>query len=223
MRINAITYSVMTLKSPITPDMNCQLCPRLAAFRAENKDKFPDEFNAPVPSFGDIGAQILIVGLAPGLKGANFSGRPFTGDYAGELLYSTLIKYGFAKGEFKARPDDGLELLNTRITNAVRCVPPENKPIGSEINTCLQFLTSQIAAMPNLKIIISLGLVSHNAVLKSQGVKLSAFKFTHQGVHKLSDELILIDSYHCSKYNTSTKRLTESMFHDVFALAKSKL
>jgi uracil-DNA glycosylase family 4 len=208
---------------PLIPDHDCQLCPRLAAFRTEARAKFPDKFNAPVPSFGDLDAELLIVGLAPGLKGANFSGRPFTGDFAGELLYGTLIKYGFAKGEFKARPDDGLKLVNCRITNAVRCVPPENKPIGAEINTCRQFLDSQIESMPNLKIIVSLGLVSHNAVLKSCGEKLSAFKFTHKAIHHLQNGLILIDSYHCSKYNTSTKRLTEPMFHEVFQLTCEKL
>ena len=208
---------------PHIPAPDCQLCPRLAAFRADNRQKFPDKFNAPVPSFGSIDAELLIVGLAPGLKGANFSGRPFTGDFAGELLYGTLIKYGLANGEFKARPDDGLELVNCRITNAVRCVPPENKPIGAEINTCLQFLENQIAAMPNLKVIVSLGLVSHNAVLKAHGAKLSHFKFAHKAAHDLPSGVTLIDSYHCSKYNTSTKRLTEPMFHEVFEFAKSKL
>ena len=208
---------------PHIPAPDCQLCPRLAAFRADNRQKFPDKFNAPVPSFGSIDAELLIVGLAPGLKGANFSGRPFTGDFAGELLYGTLIKYGLANGEFKARPDDGLELVNCRITNAVRCVPPENKPIGAEINTCLQFLENQITTMPKLKIIVSLGLVSHNAVLKAHGAKLSHFKFAHKAAHDLPSGITLIDSYHCSKYNTSTKRLTEPMFHEVFEFAKSKL
>ncbi len=210
-------------QNPISPDHNCQLCPRLAVFRDQNRTKFPDKFNAPVPSFGSLDAELLVVGLAPGLKGANFSGRPFTGDFAGELLYGTLLKYGFAKGEFKAHPDDGLELINCRITNAVRCVPPENKPIGSEINTCATFLKNQIAVMPNLKLIVSLGLVSHNTVLKTHNEKLSAFKFVHKEEHKLNNGLTLIDSYHCSKYNTSTKRLTEPMFHEVFELAKEKL
>lgn len=198
------------------PDHNCQLCPRLAAFRDENRAKFPDKFNAPVPSFGSEDAELLIVGLAPGLRGANFTGRPFTGDFAGDLLYSTLKKYGFAEGEYKADPNDGLTLINCRITNAVRCLPPENKPIGSEINTCLTFLRSQMDHMPNLKVIVSLGLVSHNAVLKSSGEKLSAHKFAHKAIHLLQNGLTLIDSYHCSKYNTSTKRLTEPMFHEVF-------
>lgn len=207
----------------LDPDHNCQLCPRLAAFRKDNRRNFPDKFNAPVPSFGSIDAQLLIVGLAPGLKGANFSGRPFTGDFAGELLYGTLLKYGFATGEFKARADDGLKLVNCRITNAVRCVPPENKPLSPEINHCQDFLKSQIETMPNLKIILSLGLVSHNAVLKSSGEKISAFKFAHNAEHKLQNGLTLIDSYHCSKYNTSTKRLTEEMFHQVFEKVKEKL
>lgn len=205
------------------PDHNCQLCPRLAAFRDENRQKFPDKFNAPVPSFGSEDAELLIVGLAPGLKGANFTGRPFTGDFAGELLYGTLLKYGLATGEFKARPDDGLELINCRITNAVRCLPPENKPTGPEINQCNSFLKSQIETMPHVKIILSLGLVSHNAVLKACGEKLSGFKFGHEAIHELSNGLTLIDSYHCSKYNTSTKRLTEEMFHQVFETIQSKL
>lgn len=200
----------------LNPDPNCQLCPRLAAFREENRLKYPDKFNSPVPSFGDEAAKLLIVGLAPGLKGANFTGRPFTGDFAGDLLYGTLKKYGLSSGEFMARADDGLKLINTRITNAVRCLPPENKPLGPEINKCMPYLQSQIENMPNLKVILSLGLVSHNTVLKARGEKLSAFKFAHNATHDLGDGLILIDSYHCSKYNTSTKRLTEKMFHDVF-------
>jgi len=207
----------------LNPDPNCQLCPRLAAFRDENREKYPDKFNAPVPSFGDEEAKLLIVGLAPGLKGANFTGRPFTGDFAGDLLYSTLLKYGLAKGEFKARADDGLQLIKTRITNAVRCLPPENKPTGPEINSCMPFLQSQIETMPNLKVILSLGLVSHNTVLKARGEKLSAYKFAHNTTHNIGDGLTLIDSYHCSKYNTSTKRLTEEMFHDVFETIKAYL
>ena len=200
----------------LNPDPNCLLCPRLAAFRQENRQKFPDKFNAPVPSFGDLEAQLLIVGLAPGLKGANFTGRPFTGDFAGELLYSTLIKYGFASGLYKARPDDGLKLINCRITNAVRCLPPENKPTGPEINTCRPFLINQLDNMPNLKMILSLGLVSHNTVLKTFNERVTAHKFAHGAQHTLQSGYTLIDSYHCSKYNTSTKRLTEAMFHDVF-------
>ncbi|MEM6780474.1 MAG: uracil-DNA glycosylase [Pseudomonadota bacterium] len=204
------------------PDHDCALCPRLAAFRHDNREKFPDKFNAPVPPFGGLDAKLLIVGLAPGLKGANFSGRPFTGDYAGDLLYGTLLKFGLAQGEFKAHKDDGLELINTRLTNAVKCVPPENKPIGSEMNTCLQFLKNEIAAMPNLKNILCLGLISHNNVLKACGEKLSAFKFTHGGQHKLQNGITVYDSYHCSRYNTNTGRLTTEMFEDVFeALSRS--
>ncbi|NQZ14618.1 MAG: uracil-DNA glycosylase [Alphaproteobacteria bacterium] len=214
----------MTTQNSLTqPEHDCLICPRLADFRDQNRVKFPDKFNGPVPSFGDINSELLIVGLAPGLKGANFSGRPFTGDFAGELLYGTLIKYGFANGEFKARADDGLELVNCRITNAVRCVPPENKPTGPEINACQPFLKSQIEHMPNLRIILSLGLVSHNAVLKAHGEKLSAYKFGHEAIHQLGSGVTLIDSYHCSKYNTSTKRLTEEMFHDVFETISNRL
>lgn len=206
-----------------TPDKNCALCPRLAAFRDQNRAKFPDKFNAPVPFWGDDNAQLLIVGLAPGLKGANFTGRPFTGDYAGDLLYSTLIKYGFAKGAFKARPDDGLELVNCRITNAVKCVPPENKPTGDEIKTCQQFLESEIGSLSSLRVILSLGKISHDAVLRTFGEKLSAHKFAHKAKHKIRNDLVLIDSYHCSRYNTQTNRLTEAMFHEVFDAIKETL
>ncbi len=200
----------------LLPDINCNLCPRLKRFIDENRLKFPDKYNAPVPSFGSKNAELLIVGLAPGLKGANFTGRPFTGDYAGDLLYATLLKSGFARGEYKACKDDGLELINARITNAVKCVPPENKPIGAEINTCIQFLKTEIETMPNLKLILSLGLVSHNAVLKTLGHKQAAFKFAHGAVHDMGGGLQLIDSYHCSRYNTSTGRLTTKMFEDTF-------
>lgn len=201
-----------------TPDHNCALCPRLLSFREDNRKKFPDKHNGPVPAFGDLDAELLIVGLAPGLRGANFSGRPFTGDYAGDLLYPTLLQYGLAKGQFAARADDGLELINTRITNAVRCVPPENKPIGQEINSCRDFLSSEIAhmQMQNLKVILSLGLVSHNAVVKTCGGKISAFKFGHGAQHTMPNGMMLVNSYHCSRYNTNTGRLTEKMFHQVF-------
>lgn len=200
----------------LLPDKDCSLCPRLKSFIDDNRQKFPDKYNAPVPAFGPKDAQLFIVGLAPGLKGANFSGRPFTGDYAGDLLYGTLLKFGLANGEFKARKDDGLELVNARITNAVKCVPPQNKVTGDEINTCLQFLKTEFATMPNLKVILSLGLVSHNAVLKATDHKQSAFKFAHGAAHDLGDGLMLIDSYHCSRYNTNTGRLTTEMFEEVF-------
>lgn len=204
------------------PPIDCALCPRLAAFRAQNRAKFPGKHNAPVPSFGDIGAEFLIVGLAPGLKGANFSGRPFTGDYAGDLLYGTLLKFGFADGVYGANKDDGLILKNCRITNAVRCVPPENKPLPIEEKNCLGFLRNEIAAMKNLKIILSLGLVSHNAVLKTFGAKAKDHKFAHGAVHVLGN-VHLINSYHCSRYNTQTKRLTETMFHEVFEEIKKTM
>lgn len=204
------------------PKKDCDFCPRLKNFRIENQQKFPDKFNAPVPSFGPEDAQLLIVGLAPGLRGANFTGRPFTGDYAGDLLYATLLQFGFAKGEYKADPDDGLELINCRITNAVRCLPPENKPTGPEIKNCQPFLEGEFK-LPNLKVVLALGKIAHDAVLRTSGHKLSAFKFTHGGVHGLQNGLTLIGSYHCSRYNTNTGRLTEKMFHDVFEKIRSNL
>lgn len=207
----------------LLPDPDCNLCPRLHCFRQQARAEYPDQYNSPVPSFGPKNAQLLIVGLAPGLKGANFTGRPFTGDYAGELLYGTLLKYGFATGEFKARKDDGLELINARITNAVKCVPPENKPTGDEINTCLQFLTREIETMPNIKVILSLGLISHNSVLKAIGQKISKFKFEHNVIHDIGGGRKLIDSYHCSRYNTNTGRLTTEMFEAVFNSIQSTL
>lgn len=205
------------------PDKNCPLCPRLVEYRNQNKEKFPDKFNAPVPAFGSLDAELFILGLAPGLKGANFSGRPFTGDYAGDLLYKTLVSSGFAKGVYDARPDDGLELINTRISNAVRCVPPENKPTTDEMKTCLPFLLSEFDAMPNLKVILSLGKISHDSVMRNFGYKLAQHKFGHASVHQLDNGYILVDSYHCSRYNTQTGRLTEEMFFDVFELIKQQL
>lgn len=199
------------------PHHDCELCPRLADFRAANRIKFPDKFNAPVPSFGDLSARLLVVGLAPGLKGANFSGRPFTGDYAGVLLYSTLLKFGFAAGNYDARPDDGLTLSNCRITNAVRCVPPENKPEPSETRACNDFLKAEIAAMPHLRVVLTLGQVSHAAVLRAAGMKAAAHKFAHGAVHETpGGNIKVVNSYHCSRYNTQTRRLTEAMFHEVF-------
>lgn len=202
---------------PLCPSRECRDCPRLAGFRDENRQNFADKFNAPVPSFGPLDAPLLIVGLAPGLRGANFSGRPFTGDYAGDLLYGTLLKFGLAQGTYDARPDDGLTLLSCRITNAVRCVPPENKPTGPEIKQCQTFLDSELQTLPNLKAIMALGLIAHNAVLRSSGTKISQHKFGHGAQHTLPSGITLFDSYHCSRYNTNTGRLTESMFEDVFA------
>jgi uracil-DNA glycosylase family 4 len=202
---------------PPEPPPDCLLCPRLAAFRHDNARRFPGWHNAPVPAFGPTGARLLVVGLAPGLKGANRTGRPFTGDYAGDLLYATLIEFGYARGRYGRAADDGLELVDCRITNGVRCVPPENKPAGSEIKACRPFLAGEIAAMPNLRVILSLGLVSHNTVLAALGERVSAWKFAHGALHALPGGPILADSYHCSRYNTNTGRLTEAMFRAVFA------
>ncbi|MCB9989964.1 MAG: uracil-DNA glycosylase [Rhodospirillales bacterium] len=207
----------------LCPSEHCDLCPRLAAFRADNRLKFPDQFNAPVPSFGPQEAALLIVGLAPGLRGANFSGRPFTGDYAGDLLYATLLKFGFAEGTYGAHKDDGLKLTGCRITNAVRCVPPENKPTGPEIKTCQPFLASELKNLPNLRMILALGKIAHDAVIRTTGHKLSAFKFAHGALHDLGNGIKLANSYHCSRYNTNTGRLTEAMFEDVFAMIKGEM
>jgi uracil-DNA glycosylase family 4 len=193
-------------------------------FRMGNREKFPDKYNAPVEGFGGMDAELVIVGLAPGLKGANFSSRPFTGDYAGDLLYATLLKFGFASGQYGGHKDDGLSLINCRITNAVKCVPPENKPTGEETKICMEtFLMDELAAMPNLKVILSLGLISHNAVLKCFGLKQSAYKFGHGAQNELPNGLILQDSYHCSRYNTQTGRLTTPMFEDIFTEITSLL
>ena len=198
------------------PERDCDLCERLVAFRRDNQNLHPGFFNGAVPSLGPSDARLLIVGLAPGLKGANQTGRPFTGDYAGDLLYATLNKFGLSSGTYAAHPDDGVELVDCMITNAVRCVPPQNKPIGSEINTCRAFLTARIQAQTNLKAILALGRIAHEAVLRSLGHKLSAFKFAHAAAHDAGPAM-LFDSYHCSRYNTNTGRLTEEMFEAVFA------
>jgi uracil-DNA glycosylase len=195
----------------------------LVNFRSENRLKYPDFHNAPVPSFGALTANLLIVGLAPGLKGANASGRPFTGDYAGIILYNALLKAGLARGIYEEKKGDGLELIDCRISNAVRCVPPENKPEPAEIKACNGFLKNEIESMPNLKMILSLGLISHNAVLRALGHKLSHAKFSHGSVHQLSPKLTLIDSYHCSRYNINTGVLTPEMFDQVIAKARNLL
>jgi uracil-DNA glycosylase family 4 len=197
------------------PGRDCPRCPRLAAFRKDWRKKEPEWFNAPVPSFGPVDARVLIVGLAPGLQGANRTGRPFTGDYAGVLLYETLAKYGFTKGEFKARPDDGLELVDCRITNAVRCVPPENKPLPVEINTCRDYLKATIAEMESLRVIVALGQIAHNSVLSAFAARKSASPFKHGGRSPVG-HVTLFSSYHCSRYNTNTGVLTTDMFRDVF-------
>ena len=204
------------------PDRDCPLCPRLAAFREEARVREPEWFNGPVPSFGDPDAQLLIVGLAPGLQGANRTGRPFTGDFAGDLLYATLLEYGFAQGAYHARPDDGLKLVGCRISNAVRCVPPQNKPLPAEINTCRPFLAMTIATMPGLRAIVALGRIAHDSVLKTLSLRGSAAPFAHGAVHR-AGALKLYDSYHCSRYNTNTRVLTPEMFRNVFAKVRADL
>jgi uracil-DNA glycosylase len=199
------------------PGRDCQLCPRLASFRAAQRMAHPDWFNAPVPSFGDVGAEVLIVGLAPGLRGANRTGRPFTGDYAGELLYSTLGKFALAQGNYDARADDGLILRGARITNAVRCVPPQNKPNPDEVAACRPFLAAEIAALPGLRAFLALGAIAHDAVLRALGLRRAPFRFAHGAVHTLPDGRLLADSYHCSRLNTNTGRLSAAMFEAVFA------
>ena len=205
-----------------TPGRDCPLCPRLQAFRDNLRELHPDWFNAPVPAFGPTTARMLIVGLAPGMQGANRTGRPFTGDYAGDLLYATLLEYGFAKGVYRARPDDGLRLVDCRISNAVRCVPPQNKPLPAEINTCRPFLTTTIATMPRLRAIVALGRIAHDSTLKALGLRNGAAPFAHGAVHK-ADTVKLYDSYHCSRYNTNTRVLTPEMFRNVIAKVREDL
>jgi uracil-DNA glycosylase family 4 len=204
------------------PGRNCPRCPRLAAFRKTWRAKEPEWFNAPVPSFGPLDARLLIVGLAPGLQGANRTGRPFTGDYAGVLLYETLGRYGFARGQYGAHPDDGLTLTDCRISNAVRCVPPENKPTPAEVASCREFLKPTIAEMPKLTAIVALGRIAHDSVVAALGSKKSAAPFQHGGQHRLG-QLALFSSYHCSRYNTNTGALTPEMFREVFAKVRAYL
>jgi uracil-DNA glycosylase family 4 len=208
----------------VPPSRDCDHCPRLVEFRRRQRTAFADWHNAPVPSFGPLDARLLIVGLAPGLRGANRTGRPFTGDYAGDLLYATLLKFDLAQGIYRADPDDGLTLKDTRIANAVRCVPPENKPSPAEFATCRPFLRAELGAMSRLRVIIALGKGAHDQTLRALAVKsLKAFPFIHGRLHELPDGLVLADSYHCSRYNTNTGRLTEAMFHDVFRAVMVRL
>ena len=204
------------------PDRDCAFCPRLAAFREINRAREPLWFNAPVRSFGDQAARLLIVGLAPGLQGANRTGRPFTGDYAGDLLYATLIEYGFAAGLYAARPDDGLTLIDCRIANAVRCVPPQNKPLPAEIANCRPFLSATLATMPNLSAIVALGRIAHETTVKTLGIRPAAAPFAHGAIHE-AGRFRLYDSYHCSRYNTNTGVLTPDMFRGVFAKLRADL
>ena len=204
------------------PDHDCPRCPRLVEFRKRWREREPEWFNAPVPSFGPRNARLLIVGLAPGLQGANRTGRPFTGDYAGDLLYDTLRQYGFATGTYEARPDDGLELHDCRITNAVRCVPPENKPSAIEIGNCREFLRNSIAEMTDLRAILALGRIAHDSALSALGLKTSTAQFGHGNTHRLA-KLTLYDSFHCSRLNTNTGKLTPEMFAAVFSKIRNQL
>ena len=204
------------------PDHDCRRCPRLAAFRDTWREREPLWFNGPVPSFGPATARLLIVGLAPGVQGANRTGRPFTGDYAGVLLYETLIAYGFARGTYAAHPDDGLTLVDARITNAVRCVPPENKPVGAEIRTCRDYLEATIAQMPRLKAIVALGRIAHDTMVTTLGARKVTTPFGHGAAHDIGS-VRLYDSYHCSRYNTNTGVLTPEMFRAVFASVRGDL
>lgn len=204
------------------PPYFCRRCPRLFDFLEDCRDRLPNHFNGPVPSFGDPDAELLIVGLAPGLNGANKSGRPFTGDAAGDLLYKALADFGFSNDRFDSRIDDGLALRRAMITNAVRCVPPQNKPIGAEVNNCRDYLRGQIAALPKLKVLLCLGKVSHDSTVRALGGKVAREKFGHGSEYELGGYTVL-SSYHCSRYNTNTGRLTEPMFNAVFARARERL
>ncbi len=206
-----------------TFDQDCHLCPRLAAFLDEVKSANPSYFCKPVRPFGDAAPRLLIVGLAPGMHGANRTGRPFTGDHAGILLYQTLHKFGFASAAQSISADDGLQLLGCRITNAVKCLPPENKPETSEVVQCNAFLASEITALPKGAVVLALGNVAHGAVLRALELKAKDYVFAHAARHALQGGMTLYDSYHCSRYNTQTRRLTEAMFHAVFASIKEEL
>ena len=205
------------------PGRDCERCPRLVAYRAANRAANPDWFNAPVPSFGALEARLLVVGLAPGVRGANRTGRPFTGDFAGKLLYETLLKFGLATGAYGANPGDGLGLRDTRVTNAVRCVPPGNLPTPLEITACNAFLTAELGAMPEVRAVLALGGVSHKAVLRARGLRASHVAFQHGVLHELPDGFLLADSYHVSRLNTNTGRLTTAMFEGVIEALVQRL
>lgn len=204
---------------PATPPRDCPRCPRLAALRGELREAHPDWWNAPVPAFGDAQAWLAIVGLAPGKHGANRTGRPFTGDGAGELLFATLGKLGLAQGAYRSRPDDGLRLNGAIIVNAVHCLPPANKPLPEEIRNCRPFLAAQVGALPNVRVLVALGRIAHDSALRALGASPAAARFGHGAEHRLPDGRLLIDSYHCSRYNQNTGRLTPAMFEAVFARA----
>ena len=201
-------------------DPDCRACPRLAAFLDQVKADFPDYYARPVPSFGVDDPSLLVVGLAPGMHGANASGRPFTGDHAGTLLYETLYECGFSTAPESISRDDGLELINCRITNAVKCLPPQNKPVGAEINTCNAYLTNELQDLYEGAVVLALGSIAHNAVIKALGLRQKVYPFGHNQLHEFDNGLRLLDSYHCSRYNTQTRRLTTEMFQAVFARAR---
>ncbi len=204
-------------------DIDCRTCPRLADFLDEVKLKHPDYYARPVAPFGDSEGRLLIVGLAPGMHGANATGRPFTGDHAGILLYETLYKYGFSTAPVSVSRDDGLMLKDCRITNAVKCLPPQNKPIGAEINSCNAYLSAELQALPAAAVVLALGSIAHNSVIKALSLRQKEFKFGHNALHQVADGIQLLDSYHCSRYNTQTRRLTPEMFCEVFAHARELL
>ena len=204
-------------------DINCRQCPRLATFLEQVAARNPGYYCRPVPPFGDHKARLLIVGLAPGMHGANRTGRPFTGDYAGVLLYETLHKYDFASQAESLAADDTLTLIDCRITNAVKCLPPDNKPVGAEVNTCNEFLANELKTLPPAAVVLALGGIAHRAVVKAVGVRQVDFKFGHAAEHSIDGRFLLLDSYHCSRYNTNTRRLTADMFRAVFARARELL
>jgi len=203
-------------------DKDCRACPRLAGFLDEVNGRYPDYYCRPVPPFGATDARFLIVGLAPGMHGANRTGRPFTGDHAGILLYQMLHKYGFSSRDHSEAADDGLELIDCRITNAVKCLPPDNKPVGAEVNTCNAFLANELSTLSEGAVVMALGGIAHRAIVKARALRQADYKFGHAALHQLGN-LQLLDSYHCSRYNTNTRRLTEAMFDDIFAAARSLL
>ncbi|WP_262690474.1 uracil-DNA glycosylase [Kordiimonas aestuarii] len=209
--------------TPPEPDRDCALCPRLVKFRQKNRKSYPDFFNGAVSSFGDLGARLMILGLAPGLQGANKTGRPFTGDFSGVLLFKCLEAMGWTDGINENRADDTLALHDVIITNAVRCVPPENRPTTHEVQNCKPYLLARFDALPNLKVIFALGKVAHDAAVRNFGLKLVDYKFAHGAVHPLPKGLTLVDSYHCSRYNVNTGRLTEDMFMQAMSIARQEL
>jgi len=207
---------------PAVFDKTCRACPRLTAFLDDVNDRYPDYYCRPVPPFGAVDASFLIVGLAPGKHGANRTGRPFTGDHAGILLYRMLHKYGFSSRDHSESADDGLKLTDCRITNAVKCLPPDNKPVGAEVNTCNQYLAAELELLPQEAVVMALGGIAHRAIVKARGLRQADYKFGHAVLHDMG-AFRLLDSYHCSRYNTNTGRLTEAMFDAIFAEVRALL